>query len=270
MNSTVFEDAVEMLVFSVLKNNVSTIKPAVIDEVDYDECHLTATPLTKTKRQDDVQIEFSQVEEVPIVVMSANAGSARVTLPVKAGDDCLILYSDREFSNLLDTDGSTPVDSEEYKPFGQYPIAALCGFFTRPNAKALDSDNIEIHNGTTNITIAPSGAVTINASSATTNCDLQVNGSITASDSITSGSTITSGSDIVATTDITASGSVSGATVSATTSMSVAGTTMTVSGGAFVMDSVEITTATLNGIVFSEHMHSYVVDGVTSSTGTPV
>ncbi len=37
MNSTMFEDAIESLVFSVLKNNVHTIKPAVVTSVDYDE-----------------------------------------------------------------------------------------------------------------------------------------------------------------------------------------------------------------------------------------
>lgn len=270
MNSTMFEDAIELVVFSLLKNNVHTIKPAVIDSVDYDECYVSATPLTKSKRKDDLQIEFPQAMEVPIIILGGNAGEATVTVPVKAGDNCLILYSDREFSNLLDTDGSTAVDTEEYKPFGYYPIAALCGFFTRPNAKGISSENVEINNGTTNIVIAPSGEVTINASAATTNCNLTVNGSITATDTITSGSTITSGADVVATTNVTAAGSVTGSTVVASSSMSIAGVSMTASDGAFVMDSVEITTATISGVEFSTHTHSYIVDGVTSYTGAPV
>ncbi len=121
--------------------------------MNYQECHLNAIPLTKTKRQDDLQVEFLEAQEVPIIVMSGNAGSARITTPIVAGDTCLLLYSDREFGNLLSSDGSAAVDTNDRLPFGNYPIGALCGFFTRPNAVEISKENVEIHNGGTSITL---------------------------------------------------------------------------------------------------------------------
>ncbi len=218
------------------------------------KCYLNAQPTTKTQRSDDLQVEFLEAQEVPIVIMGGNSGSARITFPVKKGDTVLLLYSDREYGGLLDTDGTSPVDTEERTPFGMYPIAALCGYFTRPAAKSISSDNVEIYNGSTQITVQPSGQVVIDASEAVTNCNLQVNGNITATGSVdagtsmSAGTSVTAGSSVSAGTTVTATTTVAGLTLAATTSMTVAGTEM------------------------SGHTHSYTWtdDAGSGTTGEPI
>lgn len=144
-------ESLEQMVFSILRDNVSTIKPAVITKVDYDNCTANAKPLTKTLWRDDIQTELDPVQDVPLLMLSG--GNARITVPIKKGDNCYIIYSDRNISNLLDSRGNLPVDCEDRRPFGNYPIGILCGWFTTPNAKEFDKENIVIENGTSQIII---------------------------------------------------------------------------------------------------------------------
>lgn len=143
--------AVKRTIHSVLRDDVHTIKPAVITKVDYETCSVSAKPTTKTLWSDDKNIEFGEVYEVPILINQG--GGARLTFPVKAGDLCWILFSDREFGNLLDTNGKIPVDSEDREAFGGYAIGALVGWHTRPTAKEILSDAVVLEYGDTIIKV---------------------------------------------------------------------------------------------------------------------
>ncbi len=57
----------------------------------------------------DEYIEYPVLADVPVVVMSGGAGS--LTFPIAAGDDCLILFNDRDIDNWFATGQALPLNS---------------------------------------------------------------------------------------------------------------------------------------------------------------
>ena len=201
---------------------VHTIKPAIVTKVNHSKNTLDAKILTNTKYGSGVNMPQPDVRNVPFFILSASKGNAKITMPLTPGDNVLILFSDRDYGNLLKTGGSTPVDSKDLKTHEYDPILALPCFYTTPNATEVDSSNIVISNGASSITIAPdgnidvlttadttitatnltvnaSGAVNITAPTTTINGNLVVTGTVVGSSSVTAPS-------IVGTTSVTFGG----------------------------------------------------------------
>jgi hypothetical protein len=155
---------------------LSTIIPAKVTKVNYNKNHLNALPLIRTKLSDDSQQESPELYHVPIFILSAGAGSARITLPVKIGDTVLILYSQRSLGNFYLSNGRDVVDAESATTHGSYPILALPGLFTPTTAVPVDSSNIIVENGSTKLTIAPDGNITADCPTFTINGNLIVTG----------------------------------------------------------------------------------------------
>lgn len=149
---------------------LATIKPAIVQAVEGNRVRVK--PLTKTLYKDGTQIECPELFDVPLMIYSAKKGSARITVPVSRGDLVVVLFSDRDYGNLLNENitAANPQDGDDLWCMGLYPIMALPCFFTLPQEKDISSDNIVIENGSTSITVAPSGEVSVKASKATFDC----------------------------------------------------------------------------------------------------
>ena len=52
---------------------------------------------SKTNQYDPVQVDYPVLLDCPII--SLGGGNAAVTLPITAGDECLVLFNDRNFNN---------------------------------------------------------------------------------------------------------------------------------------------------------------------------
>lgn len=141
--------------------NIHTIKPSVVTNVNYSNNTVDVQPLTKTRYEDEVQIVLPVVQDVPLLVLSANTGGARITFPVKVGDTVVVLFSDRDIGDLLSTPGKVPRDSDSLETHPLEGIMALPCFFTAPTSKTIDSENIIIENGSSYIELEPSGDINI-------------------------------------------------------------------------------------------------------------
>lgn len=159
----------EHVMWSILKSEIHTIKPAVITSVDYDNATVDAYPTSKTQYTDGTQIAENTALDVPILVISANAGNAKLSMPIAVGDLCFLVYSDRDYGQLLNTDGQSAVDSTSMNAFGRNPIGALCCFYTYADPTSIDDTNVVLLNGTSQMIIAPSGDVTIDGVNVTVN-----------------------------------------------------------------------------------------------------
>jgi phage baseplate assembly protein gpV len=162
---------------------VFTSIPAIVTSVNYDENHVNAQPLIKTKFSDGSQLASPELFHVPIFILSAGQGSARVTLPVKVGDTVLVMFSQRDHTEFYGSNGKTQVDAASEVTHSMYPILALPGLFTKASAKTLDSTNIIVENGSTKLTVAPSGNITADCPNLIVNGNLTVNGDVAANGS---------------------------------------------------------------------------------------
>jgi len=135
--------------------------PAKITAVDKLSVGLVnVEPTINTRRSDGSTIEFAEYLEIPLMVYSANAGLAKITMPVKVGDTVTLLYSQRDTEQYLAGDMSKVYDSEALRVMGEYPIVAIPCSYTEAKPIEVDPDNIVIQNDKLITVMKPDGEQT--------------------------------------------------------------------------------------------------------------
>ena len=148
--------------------HIHTIKPAIVTKVDLNKNTLSAKILTSTLYKDGDTSNFPDVMDVPFMILSGQKGLARITVPIAAGDNVVILFSDRDLAGLMSSGGSSVQKPTQIKTQGYYPVLALPSFFTASNAKTIEPDKIVIENGVTSIKVSATGEVEVIAPTTTT------------------------------------------------------------------------------------------------------
>lgn len=180
MDSLNFVSAIRGLILDHLLE-VHTTVPARISAVDYGSKTATVESIVKdTRSTTDIQ-DYPIFYDVPIMVNGG--GTGRITFPLKGGDMGVLVFSERDPSKALQTDGSDSSSSSLVMPCGLYPIMFIpkiaLGGDSTPD---IDSDNVVIDNNQkTTISLSPDGTGIIKSS---------LGGSIT----VGAGVTITDGS----------------------------------------------------------------------------
>lgn len=185
-----------------LSSVINVALPAKIESYDYTK------QLASVKPQLKKRYASGSVESMPIIpsvpVMFPRSGGAQMTLPVKAGDFCLIICTDRSIDDYLaEADETAPSDNRQHDltdavaMVGFIPFQAFdSGEITAPP----NNDDVLISYDGSEFILKPNGQVELNSTQLTINSDLTVNGTLDTS------STISAGSSITATGDVTANG----------------------------------------------------------------
>lgn len=155
--------------------------PAVITAV-YGRS-IDCQPVVTTKWSDGRQEAYSELYDVPLMVLSANQGNTAIKMPVKVGDIVLVFFSERELGSFDSSQGSIS-NSQSLDTHGLFPVGAFPCIFTSAVGEDIDPDNIVIQNEASKIEIEPNGKITattsseyvVNASKAIFNADVEFNG----------------------------------------------------------------------------------------------
>lgn len=168
-------DHIQTFISSYMQK-VHTGKPAVVTAVNGNrvDCRI----LTKTRKDSETEEEQADVFDIPYLILSAKKGTAKITMPVSIGDNVWIVFSDRDMGELMDTDGQSAVSNPSTITHKYYPAMALPCFFTLPNEIENDASNIVIANGSTVLTMAPDGNVTITAPTVAIEGDMTISGNL--------------------------------------------------------------------------------------------
>ena len=162
MDSNSYTESLSKFIRDKLRN-VHTIKPAVVTKVTGNR--VSVKPLTTTKYHDGSHLPLPVIDDVPLMIYSGQKGKARITVPVGAGDLVMVLCSDRDTGDLLNSTVKSQGHflSDDITPLELYPIMAIPSFFTIPTEKELSSTDIVIENGSTKITVKPDGNIEMEA-----------------------------------------------------------------------------------------------------------
>lgn len=144
---------------------LNTAIPAIVDDFDVATQRVSATPAIKAKYTTpelEVQyIDYPKITNIPLAIIKCPG--LKITCPVKKGQNCTLIFSQRSIDNFL-------IDGQIRAPF-EGDNAALCsircmdmtdamcfpGIITNPEAiSGYNNDAIEIRNdaGTTKITVS--------------------------------------------------------------------------------------------------------------------
>lgn len=177
-------------------SDVNTCLPCTI--VEYDDATMKATvqPLIKVRRADGVTLDMPPIVGVPVVQQGNDNFS--ITHPVKKGNTVLVLFFQRSIDNWVHSDGSSTIDPESFRKHDYNDAVAITGLYPFPNAVGSHSSDLVIRaniksGSESKIILKASGEIeihsnaetTINASAATVNCNLTVNGDIHSTGTVT-------------------------------------------------------------------------------------
>ncbi len=104
------------------------------------------------------QVDYAILVDCPVIFLGG--GNAALTFPVAAGDECLVFFNDRDIDNWFSGSSSSSLATPRLHSYADAIL--LVGI--RSLARVLpefSSTDIELFNGTTKLSIAPSGDLTL-------------------------------------------------------------------------------------------------------------
>lgn len=145
--------------------DVHTILPAKITSVDYGSGKASVLPLVKTQIGVNKSLAYPEMGGVPLVIMSG--GTSRLTFPVKSGDTVLVLFSERDPTNVLAGTGTEAVDPVQTNYLGLFPIGILPCISVAGNAKPISDEDVLLENDKAELILKPDGTLNFSNGSAT-------------------------------------------------------------------------------------------------------
>lgn len=140
--------------------DVHTAIPGIILEYDYDKNLATVKPMIKRQYiLNNEEVSLPNIVNVPVGHL--RLGKAHVRLPVKPGDEGLILFTERSLDRWLETGEERVPD--DIRKFSLSDAVFRLGLTSKPNQMNSDSDQdaIEIKNGSMVVEVLPSGKIKI-------------------------------------------------------------------------------------------------------------
>lgn len=170
---------------------INIAMPATIVSYNAGNQRATVKPSLAKRLSNGNTLQAPQIVNVPVCFPVADVGGnkAMITLPMKAGDGVLLVFSQRSIENWLDGSKGSPDDPRMFDLSDAFAIPSC-------NAKspAADAENLSIQYGSGSIKITPSGDVLIDSPNVTVKCptttfngDIYLNGSMAASGDVSAG-----------------------------------------------------------------------------------
>ena len=152
-HNVVSDPEVFSLQFERISSQMRCSLPGVI--IGFNPADQTATvqPAIKMKvgRGDDLsQNDLPAVQNVPVVLPFAQNAGLLLTIPIQAGDECLLVFSDRAIDNFMQSGGMQPAYNSNGKttvPRTHRVSDAICipGIVSNPQAVTkYNTNNIEL------------------------------------------------------------------------------------------------------------------------------
>lgn len=130
-----FGDEVNFLIKEYLKGNLHTCIPAIIVDFDATKQRASVQPSVKQLiRQDSGEkitfIDVNRPQSLDVPVHFPQGGGFSLTFPIVAGDECLLIFGERDIENWKNFGGIQPASKQQQ--FEVEDSFALVGFSSLP------------------------------------------------------------------------------------------------------------------------------------------
>lgn len=151
---------------------IHTACPATIVSFDAGTCIASVKPEMMYYKTDGDTIDYPIIIGVPVFM--PRAGTAQITYPVKEGDSCLLVFSERSLDEWLGKGSTDNHDPRRYDLTDAFCFVGMCP------SQSISADNVEVINGGTKISLTPGNAINIVG-------NINVQGTITCSGDVQGG-----------------------------------------------------------------------------------
>lgn len=154
-----FSDIIRrMIKFEI--SNIHTSIPGQIEKYDYTKKKASVKPMIKRKMDNGDILTMPVIENVPVIFPST--GDTIIHFPLKKGDGCMILFSERSLDEFLSLGIDTaPDDPRKYDLTDAICLPGLYNF-SNPGKIGSGNEDLEIIFKDSVIKISSDGKVTIN------------------------------------------------------------------------------------------------------------
>jgi len=140
-------------------DSVNVCLPGIIESWDFQSQKAIIKIDSKKIEDNNEAIEYPVISGVPIITPSS--GGAFISMPIKRGDSCLVLFTDKDITNwLLGASNQTPNSKRMHSLSDAVAIMGL-NQFTKPLPIQNDND-LSISYSNSVISIKPNGNIEIN------------------------------------------------------------------------------------------------------------
>ena len=127
--------------------DLHTLLPARIVEIDYKTRKVSVQPSIKKKKRDGDNDakglqDMAIIQNIPLIVPASKL--AIISIPAKVGDEVLVGFFERSVDNYLYGDGAAPVDPKDYRRHDYNDAVAIVGLNTFQNALEMHPEDLVI------------------------------------------------------------------------------------------------------------------------------
>lgn len=174
--------------------DVHTALPGRIESYDHAQQRASVSPVLRKRYRDGQEDNYPVITNVPVIWPRGGGGS--ITMPLQAGDGCLLVFSERSIERWANQGGTRqPGDPRWFDLSDAIAIPGLYSFadgslsennqdllirFGGSRVRLTGGGDIEIETGGS-VTVDAVGEATVNASQMTVNCDMTINGDLSVS-----------------------------------------------------------------------------------------
>lgn len=183
-------------------NNIHTVVPGEIVSFDASKCLATVQPKMKFRQKNGETIDYPEIGEVPVVFLQTMKQEATIAMPIKAGDGCLIVFSEQSldyWQHGQETDTDLKFDLTN----------AICipGLFSKENSiikEACDNNAIIVDVKGTRITVKKDNVeiesknVKIKSEKVDIEGDISVTGKLSTTEDISTNANVSASGDVKA------------------------------------------------------------------------
>lgn len=170
-------------------SNIHTACPGSIVSFDAGTCIASVLPKMTYYKSDGTTLEYPVITGVPVFM--PRAGNAQITYPVKAGDSCIIVFSERSIDEWMGKGNEGEHDPRRYDLTDAFCFVGMCP------TQSISADNVELINNGTLVSLTPSNTVNI-IGNVNIKGNVSVDGNYTCSGTSRMSGNITCDGDVIA------------------------------------------------------------------------
>lgn len=141
---------------SIMKQNIAEVHTAIpgkIVKFDASRCIAEVQPTLSYHVADGRVLTYPVIVEVPVFM--PKAGVSTITYPVKEGDSCLLVFSERSLDEWMGKSTDEHHDPRKFDLTDAFAFVGMCP------AQNINPENIEVINGATTFEVTPNAHINV-------------------------------------------------------------------------------------------------------------